>query len=365
MAENIIYRQSLGSGSSGDKSVDIYKIYSETALLSAITEADMVRIGVGIGDSAIAADYAGNFGLFRIGAGFVFQEYSVSTSGAATWGDVTGNILDQSDLVSALDLKATVSALALKAPIASPAFTGTVTGITQASVNLGNVDNTSDANKPISTVTQTALDLKATASSVTLKAPIASPTFTGTVAGVTKSMVGLANADNTTDLLKPLSTASIAALALKKDKLPVFSRMYSIQSDTKPTAGTFPVAFTTIAPFGGDSGNSTVTVNKTTGLFTALSAGYYQCNFGIINHAAATIDVSVQPYVNGALVERSIRLGSRGGDDILNGYLLFPPILLAVGDTIGLQWKSAAAAIAILWDVPATDVMMYLDITKI
>jgi hypothetical protein len=39
-------------------------------------------------------------------------------------------------------------------------------------VGLGNVDNTSDASKPISTATQTALDLKA---------PKSTPTFTGTV----------------------------------------------------------------------------------------------------------------------------------------------------------------------------------------
>ena len=47
------------------------------------------------------------------------------------------------------------------APKASPTFTGTVAGITKSMVGLGNVDNTSDANKPVSTATQTALDLKA------------------------------------------------------------------------------------------------------------------------------------------------------------------------------------------------------------
>lgn len=45
-------------------------------------------------------------------------------------------------------------------------------GLVKGDVGLGNVDNTSDANKPISTATQSALDLKA---------PLASPTFTGTV----------------------------------------------------------------------------------------------------------------------------------------------------------------------------------------
>jgi hypothetical protein len=46
------------------------------------------------------------------------------------------------------------------APLASPTFTGTVSGITKSMVGLGNVDNTSDLNKPISTATQTALNLK-------------------------------------------------------------------------------------------------------------------------------------------------------------------------------------------------------------
>jgi hypothetical protein len=48
----------------------------------------------------------------------------------------------------------------------------TPTGITKSDVGLANVDNTTDANKPVSTATQTALDLKA---------PLANPTFTGTV----------------------------------------------------------------------------------------------------------------------------------------------------------------------------------------
>ena len=58
------------------------------------------------------------------------------------------------------------------APIASPTFTGTVSGITKTMVGLGSVDNTADTAKPVSTAQQTALDLKAN---------IASPTFTGTV----------------------------------------------------------------------------------------------------------------------------------------------------------------------------------------
>ena len=101
------------------------------------------------------------------------------------------------------------NSIATKAPTASPTFTGTVSGITKSMVGLDNVDNTSDANKPVSTATQTALDLKA---------PLASPTFTGTVSGVTATMVGLGNVDNTTDANKPVSTATQTALDLKVDE---------------------------------------------------------------------------------------------------------------------------------------------------
>lgn len=98
------------------------------------------------------------------------------------------------------------NSLALKAPIDNPTFTGTVAGVSKGMVGLGNADNTSDADKPVSTAQQTALDAKA---------PIASPTFTGTVSGVTKAMVGLSNADNTSDSNKPISTATQTALDLK------------------------------------------------------------------------------------------------------------------------------------------------------
>jgi hypothetical protein len=112
--------------------------------------------------------------------------------------------------ISADDMRVIVTDLynevILKSPIASPTFTGTVSGITKSMVGLGSVDNTADASKPVSTAQQTALDLKA---------PLASPTFTGTVSGITKSMVGLGSVDNTADTAKPVSTAQQTALDLK------------------------------------------------------------------------------------------------------------------------------------------------------
>ena len=126
-----------------------------------------------------------------------------------------GNVDNTSDSSKPIST-ATQTALDLKAPIASPTFTGTVGGITKAMVGLNLVDNTADLSKPISTATQTALDDKlASATAATTYAPIASPTFTGTVAGVTKAHVGLGNVDNTADADKPVSSAAQTALNLK------------------------------------------------------------------------------------------------------------------------------------------------------
>jgi hypothetical protein len=73
------------------------------------------------------------------------------------------------------------TSIGLKAPLASPTFTGTVSGISKSMVGLSNVDNTSDLNKPISTATQTALDGKQATGSYLTSVPIASTSISGTV----------------------------------------------------------------------------------------------------------------------------------------------------------------------------------------
>jgi len=65
----------------------------------------------------------------------------------------------------------------------------TPTGITKSDVDLGNVDNTSDASKPVSTATQTALDLKANLSGAT---------FTGAVSGTSLTLSGDLTVNGTT-----------------------------------------------------------------------------------------------------------------------------------------------------------------------
>lgn len=76
--------------------------------------------------------------------------------------------------------------LAAKAPLESPTFTGTVSGITKTMVGLANVDNTSDADKPVSTATQAELDLKAN---------LTGGTFTGNVNFEAPSATAAMNVD--------------------------------------------------------------------------------------------------------------------------------------------------------------------------
>jgi hypothetical protein len=148
-----------------------------------------------------------------------------------TVGGITKGMVDLANVDNTTDANKPVStaaqtALDLKAPLASPTFTGTVSGISQSMVGLGNVNNTSDANKPVSSAAQSALDLKA---------PLASPTFTGTVSGINKSMVGLANVDNTSDANKSVSLAAQTALDLKANSLDVTSSLALKATLASPT----------------------------------------------------------------------------------------------------------------------------------
>ncbi len=91
------------------------------------------------------------------------------TSAKIANGTIVNADINDSAAIAQSKIDGLGAALDLKAPLANPTFTGTVAGVTKAHVGLGNVDNTTDANKPVSTATQTALDLKA---------PLDSPTFT-------------------------------------------------------------------------------------------------------------------------------------------------------------------------------------------
>ncbi|MFN9683135.1 MAG: beta strand repeat-containing protein, partial [Bacteroidota bacterium] len=143
--------------------------WNEISLNIAATDARYLRLGGGTMEGSLN---------FPTGKTLILTDAPTGSTDAANKGYVDAKISSEVPNASdttigkiqlAGDLGGTASSptvpgLALKAPINNPAFTGTVTGITKAMVDLGNVDNTSDVNKPVSSATQTALDLKENAS---------------------------------------------------------------------------------------------------------------------------------------------------------------------------------------------------------
>jgi len=99
-----------------------------------------------------------------------------ATGGSASWGSIGGTITDQTDLSSALNgkqpLDTDLTAISALTPAnddfmqrksgawsnRTPAQVKTDLALTKSDVGLGNVDNTSDANKPVSTAQSTAIN---------------------------------------------------------------------------------------------------------------------------------------------------------------------------------------------------------------
>ena len=182
-----------------------------------------------------------------------------------------------------VDVTGLQGALDAKAPLNSPAFTGTPTGITKAHVGLGSVDNTSDAAKPVSTAQGNALSLKADKNNPTFSGTVTLPATTN---GLTKSNVGLGNVDNTADSVKPVSTPQATALNLKADKTAIdgiivgdTGKKYRVIAFTLRHNGTTFEALddaghTPVGISGVTVGADSITVNFS---FTALSVGSASC----------------------------------------------------------------------------------------
>jgi len=89
--------------------------------------------------------------------------------------------------------------------------------VTKTQVGLSNVDNTSDASKPLSSAATTALAGK----EPTIVATTSADYYRGdkSFQPLNKAAVGLSNVDNTSDVNKPVSTAQQTALDNKVDKI--------------------------------------------------------------------------------------------------------------------------------------------------
>jgi hypothetical protein len=188
----------------------------------------------------------------------------VSSAVAAVVNAAPATLDTLAELASALGSDANFSttvtnALAAKAPLASPTFTGTVSGITAAMVGLGNVNNTSDASKPVSTA-QAAADAavaSAAASDATTKANAAQAAavqranHTGTQAASTISdFASAVAAASPAEVLEFATSADFPAtgqdakLYVATDTSRVYSWATSVYSEVGPAASLYTAAHT-------------------------------------------------------------------------------------------------------------------------
>jgi hypothetical protein len=175
------------------------------------------------------------------------------------------------------------------APAASPTFTGTV--VLPSTTSIGNVNSTELAQLDgISNAQTIQTQLNA-------KAPTANPTFTGTVSGVTKAMVGLGNVDNTTDAGKPISTATQTALNGK-----LSTSGGTISGNLVTTGYIFPQGN---AIYFGD-GNDSITFSDSTNTFTFSHDGGSSNSRVNVGNLSASANVSASAGQISDLISTSI-----------------------------------------------------------
>ena len=212
----------------------------------------------------------------------------------------------------------------LKAPLESPTFTGTVTlpantisqsmmgddsvgtneiggfAVTEAKLAVGSVTEAKIADgavtsAKIATGTIVNEDINASAAIATskisgldtalgLKAPLDSPTFTGTVSGITKTMVGLGSVDNTADTAKPVSTAQASAIATAKSEA-----IADATAQVNAVIASAPAALNTLDELAaalGDDANFASSVTTSLGLKAPLASPTFT---GTVTVAAAGV----------------------------------------------------------------------------
>jgi hypothetical protein len=237
----------------------------------------------------------------------------------------------------------------------------TFQALDKTATGLGNVDNTSDIDKPISLITQTALNLKASQDTTYTKTEVdmsllekeiliekglSSQYWTGDKAWqvLNKESVGLSNVDNTSDINKPISLATQNAL----DNIQNISINGSMYFNN--TASPFVLTLTLQN-----------TYYKFTGFITGLVNGVNfndgnkqlvietNGNYKISFNASLSFDrnnkqLNVFVYKNNTLIQNSIGcVNQNGRGDIIN-ISSQDNLTLVTGDVIDLRFSSVQGA---------------------
>lgn len=185
--------------------------------------------------------------------------------------------------------------------------TGAVT-LDKGDVGLGNVDNTSDANKPVSTATQTALDGKLA---------LSGGTMAGDIAMGNNAITGLATPTNASDAATKDYVDSIATGALTPKGSVAFASLPALTAANVNTLYNVTDAFTTTADFVEGAGKSypagTNVAIINTG--TASAPSYkYDAMTGVIDMSS----YATKTEVNGLITAASGQIGTSATSATVN-----------------------------------------------
>ena len=214
--------------------------------------------------------------------------------------------------------------------------------LNKSDVGLGNVDNTSDANKPVSTAQAAADTAVANAASTALGTHTAR---TDNPHAVTKAQVGLGNVDNTSDANKPVSTAQAAADTAVANAASAALGTHTARTDnphavTKAQVGLGNVENTALSTWAGSANITTLgTVNSGTWNGTAIADAYIA--------SAATWNAKQAALVSGTSIKTVGGVSLLGSGDVLNPTF---GSVTATGSLIGLDvsadaYKSTASRV--------------------
>jgi hypothetical protein len=220
----------------------------------------------------------------------------------------------------------------------------TPTGIVKGDVGLGSVDNTADTAKPVSTAQQTALDLKANLASPTFTGTVTIPTGASITApsGLVKGDVGLGNVDNTADTAKPVSTAQQTALNLKADLAsPTFTGTVVLPDNTvalgTKTTGDY------VATITGGTGVTSTAATTGEGTTHSLSIGQAVATTDNVTFAGVTAD-NIKVGVTGAneidTVSGDLTIDSAGGTVTIDDNLTVTGNLTVSGSTTSVNTET-------------------------
>jgi hypothetical protein len=182
------------------------------------------------------------------------------------WGSFTGDLSDQTDLVDTLDVY-TDSLAAHRTDIdGKQDINSNLTAIIGLSPSNNDIIQRKSGAWTNRTMSQLKTDLS-----------------------LSKSDVGLSNVDNTSDAAKPISTLTQTALDGKQDALISGTNLKTINSVSLLGGGDIPISIPTRVFLGSDVVNSTTSFASITGLqFPVVAGEKYEFRFFIVYNSAAT-----------------------------------------------------------------------------